>query len=101
MDENYQNLANAIIIRAAKDYRASRTYLRNHPKTDDLVATVKKQKEQRKKRREKRKALGLPEVKEPKTRDEQQLSRIRYAEKMQKDTERFFRSQWLCQLSHC
>jgi len=76
MDENYQNLANAIIIRAAKDYRASRTYLRNHPKTDDLVATVKKQKEQRKKRREKREALGLPEVKEPRTREEQQLSCI-------------------------
>ncbi len=99
MDENYQNLANAIIIRAAKDYRASRTYLRNHPKTDDLVATVKKQKELRKKRREKREALGLPEVKEPRTREEQQLSRIRYSEKMQKDTERFFRSQWFCQLS--
>ena len=99
MDENYQNLANAIILRAAKDYRASRTYLKNHPKTEELVATVKKQRELRKKRREKREALGLPEVKEPRTLDEYRLSRILYAEKMQKDTERFFRSHWFCQLS--
>lgn len=99
LTENYQNLANAIILRAAKDYRASRTYLKNHPKTEELVATVKKQKELRKKRREKREALGLPEVKEPRTLDEYRLSRIRYAEKMRNDTEHFFRSQWFCQLS--
>lgn len=99
MDENYQNLANAIIIRAAKDYRASRTYLRNHPKTDELVAAVKKQKELRKKRREKREALGLPEVQEKRTLEEHRLSRIRHAEKMQKETESFFRSAWFRQLS--
>ena len=99
MDENYQNLANAIIIRAAKDYRASRTYLRNHPKIDELVAIAEKQKQRRKKRKEKREALGLPEVQEKKTLEEHRLSRIRHAEKMQKETESFFRSAWFRQLS--
>ena len=99
MDENYQNLANAIIIRAAKDYRASRTYLRNHPKTDELVAIAEKQKQRRKKPTENRAARALPEVQEKKTLEEHRLSRIRHAEKMQKETESFFRSAWFRQLS--
>ena len=99
MDENYQNLANAIIVRAAKDYRASRTYLKKHPKTDELVEAAALQKERRKKRREKREELGLPKVEERKTPEERQLSRILHAERMLDDTERFFRSAWFRKLT--
>ena len=99
MDENYQNLVNAIILRAAKDYRVSRTYLKNHPKTDELVAIAEKQKQRRKKRKEKCEALGLPKTEERIAPEEQVLTRIVYYERLLDDTERFFGSAWFSQLS--
>ena len=40
MDENYQELANAIILQAVKDYRKALHILKRHPNNDVAIKTV-------------------------------------------------------------
>lgn len=99
LPENYQNLANAIIMQAVKDYRKSRVYLQKHPATDTLIRTAAWQVECRKKRQAKRGRQGLPHVHEKLSKEEEILDRIMKAEQMLDDVERFFRSDWFCALT--
>lgn len=46
--KNYENLANAIVLQAVRDYRRNMRFLKRHPLTDTLRETVKKQKCERK-----------------------------------------------------
>ena len=41
MNDPYQNLANAIILQAAKDYRLARRKLRRKPRNEDAKFMVK------------------------------------------------------------
>ena len=36
---NYQNLANAVVIQAARDYRKAVTKLKKYPRNDDALRT--------------------------------------------------------------
>lgn len=112
LQENYEKLANAIIIRAVKDYRMARRYLKKHPHTkelDEIVAAQaekrRKQEEKRKKREEKRKEQAekqkakkrgrkkkLPDRKP--TREEKLLRSIIKAESTISEVETFLRSGW-------
>lgn len=40
MSDPYENLANAIILQAVKDYRAARKKLKYHPKNKEAKLTV-------------------------------------------------------------
>ena len=46
-DNGVERLCNGIIIQAAKDYRLQKGYLKNHPRTPELMAKVEKVKEDR------------------------------------------------------
>lgn len=104
LKENYEKLANTIIIQAVKDYRAARRYLKKHPHTKELDETVaeqdrrwREQEEKQRKRQGGRKAKEPPERKP--TREGKQLSRIIDAEKVLSEVERFFHSEWFGQLT--
>ena len=100
MRENYENLANAIIIQAVKDYREAKTFLKKHPRTDELEADVVARLAERKKRREELKRKNLPPEQEKKSREERLLDAIRSNERMAKETERFFCSEWFSRLAN-
>ena len=38
MKDNYENLANAIVLQAVKDYRLALRFLKRHPRTPELDA---------------------------------------------------------------
>ena len=40
-DKNYEELANAIVLQAAKDYRAARRELKRHPKSKEAPRMMK------------------------------------------------------------
>lgn len=90
----YENLANAIILQAVKDYRATLKYLKRHPRTKELEEAVAFRKERRKKREAKRKEKGLPKVKEKRSREELLLDKINDHERERDSIQRFFRSDW-------
>ena len=94
LPENYQKLIMAIIKQAVQDYRESREFLRDHPKTDELVRIVSAQVEQRRKRQERRRMHRLPAMPEKRSREEKLLRSILKSERMLDDTVRFFRSEW-------
>lgn len=97
--EPYEKLANAIILQAAKDYRACRKFLQQHPRTRELEAVVAEQIARRERRQAKRKEKGLPVVKAKHSREELLLKRIGHAEREIAGIERFFRSKWYRQLT--
>ena len=98
LSEGYQKLVNAIIKQAVVDYRKSRKYLREHPKTDELVEIVTRQVERRKKRQEGRIARGQLPITEKRSQEEELLNRIQKAERLMNDAVRFFQSDWFFHL---
>ena len=99
LPENYQNLVNAIIMQAVKDYRKSRVFLQKHPKTPELVEITEWQIERRKQRQKKRGAKGLPPIPGKLSKEEELLIRIQKAERLLKDAVRFFHSDWFYALA--
>jgi len=104
LKENYEKLANAIILQAVKDYRLARKYLWKHPHTPELDKTVEEQARKRREREEKRKNRGsgkrcAQQKKRKLTREEKLLSRIFAAEGVISDAERFFCSKWFATLT--
>ena len=95
----YERLANGIIEQATKDYRRVRKYLKKHPHTKELEATVAAQLAEKKKRREERAKLKLPAVKEKSSKEERLLDNIRSNECVVADTEKFFLSDWFTDLT--
>ena len=85
-----QNLANAIILQAATDYRKARAFLREHPRTKKLERQVKTIQETNK---------GKPGRNH--SPEEKLLHRIKNAENATRECEAFFKSRWfstLCDL---
>ncbi len=78
METNYENLANAIVVQAIKDYREALHFLKRHPHTPDFDTEDAK--------RDKRKRV---------VRD-----KIIKAEGERDDVERFLRSGWFETLSN-
>ena len=94
-----EKLANGIIEQAVKDYRRARKYLKKHPRTDELEATVAAQLAERKKRREERAKLNLPVERVKRSKEERLLDNIRSNEQMAADAEKFFLSDWFTDLT--
>lgn len=95
----YEKLANGIIEQAVKDYRRAGKYLKKHPHTKELEATVATQLAENKKRRKERAKLKLPAVKEKSSKEERLLDNIRSNECVVADTEKFFLSDWFSDLT--
>ena len=95
----YERLANAIIEQAVEDYRRARKYLKKHPRTEELEATVAAQLAEKKKRREQRVKLNLPAERIKRSREERLLVKIKDNERTQRETEKFFQSEWFSRLT--
>ena len=95
----YEVLANGIITQAANDYRQAAKFLKKHPRTDKLEATVAAQIAEKKKRRDERAKLKLPKEREKRSKEERLLDNIRSNELIVSDTERFFHSEWFSKLT--
>ena len=91
MQKYYENLANAIIVQAAEDFREARRYLHLHPHTPELDAIVAEQKEQQKKQKKK--------GGHKKTKEMCLLDRILENEDTLEEVERFFHSEYFMLLS--
>ena len=95
----YQALANAIVQQAASDHRRAVKFLKQHHHTEDLDKIVERQIKERKARIRKRREAGLPPVAERKTAEEILLNRILMCEALVRDTEEFFLSDWISDLT--
>ena len=85
---NYENLANAIVLQAVRDYRRNMRFLKRHPLTDTLKETVKIRKSERKAIYEK---TG---EKPQESAEERLLSKIIGCKREIARIERFFNSNW-------
>ena len=95
----HQELANAIIQQAATDHRRAVKFLKAHPHTEELDGIVAKQIKERKARIKFRRESGLPPVPEKKSTEEILLRRIMRCEELVVDTEEFFLSDWISELT--
>lgn len=95
----YQALANAIIQQAATDHRRAVKFLKRHHHIEELDRVVERQIKERKSRIRKRREAGLHPVAEGKTAEEILLNRILVCEALVKDTEEFFLSDWISDLT--
>ena len=95
----YQALANAIVQKAAADHRRAVNFLKRHRHTEELDRIVERQIRERKAQARKRREAGLPPAAEGKTAEEILLNRILSCEALVKDTEEFFRSDWISGLT--
>ncbi|MBQ9377124.1 MAG: hypothetical protein IJU05_04920 [Schwartzia sp.] len=95
----YEDLANAIIIQAADDYRNAARFLRKHPRTKELEETVAGIRAEKSRKREERKRLKLPNAREQKSREEILLDKIVDNETLLFDVKKFFRSDWFSKLT--
>lgn len=95
----YENLANAIVIQAADDYRNALRYLKEHLRTRELEETAAFREKQWRRLKAERKAKGLPGGKRKYSREELLLWKIEGCERDVDEIERFFRSDWYCTLT--
>ena len=99
MPNPYENLANAIIEQAVKDYRGAAKFLKKNPRTKELETNVAAQLAEKKKRREEREKLNLPKEREKRSKEERLLDNIRNNECIVSEMEKFFHSDWFSQLT--
>lgn len=97
--EPYENLANAIIVQAADDYRIAAGFLRKHPRTKELEDAVAGIRAEKARKREERKRLKLPRARERKSREEILMDKIVSNETLLFDVKKFFRSDWFSKLT--
>ena len=95
----YEALANAIIEQAAADHKESAKFLRENRRTRELEDKAAAHIRERKARIKARRENGLPAGKEEKSAEEKLLARIRECEKLMKDAEEFFVSDWFASLT--
>lgn len=95
----FENLANAIIVQAAEDYRAARKYLKKHPRTKELEEVAALQTAERRKRAAERREKGLPGANEKPGPEERLLSKIKSKERTLVEVQQFFRSKWYAALT--
>ena len=95
----YEELANAIIVQAADDFRSARRFLREHPRTMELVDAVETIREERRKKREERRRRKLPPERDTKSCEEMLLDKIIDNEVLLFDARKFFRSAWFSKLT--
>ena len=95
----FENMANAIIIQAAEDYRAARKYLKKHPRTEELEGAAAFRTAEHRKWAAERKERGLPKVTEKPGPDERLLTKIKSQERVLVEVQQFFRSGWFATLT--